>query len=196
MSDKLQTNFDIIRLYDEKKPAVPVTKVGILPFIVEKERSGGRVTALIKLLAMKPSPKAKHMGDPSLQVAKGTRRVFINEEWHDMRDDDLRYADESFHEPLLATALREGEEEVGLKSSNIVRLFDLGCFTFVSASRGIKKPLHMFAAEIRDPQDFTAFESTTELTRWLTPDEFAEAGRADHVAIVSEIVARIIPALV
>jgi hypothetical protein len=108
-----------------------------------------------------------------------------------MREDDLRYADESFHEPLITTALREGSEEIGLRPGNIKKLFDMGGFTFISASRGIKKPVHLFAAEIIDQNDFARFEATTSETRWLTQEEFAQEGRADHILIINEALGRL-----
>jgi hypothetical protein len=183
MSSKFQINFDIIPLMGENKLDTPVTKVGILPFMWIEQN--------LHILVMKPSAEAAYLGDPAFQIAKGTRRLHINDNWCDMREDDLRYADESFHESLLGTALREGEEEVGLKATNIARLFDLGKFTFISASRKQVKPLHMFAAEITDRQDFIAFEATTAETRWMTPEEFANAGRQDHCLISKEITDRL-----
>jgi hypothetical protein len=189
MADKFQPNFEVIRLYDEKAPPPHVTKVGILPFLPAAGELPWRV------MAMKPRGDAKHLGAPSFQLAKGTRRLFINERWCDMREDDLRYADPSFWEPLIDTALREGREEIGLKPSNIARLYDMGGFTFISATRNIKKPLHMFAAHIRDEGDFSAFERTTQEARWLTLTELSTLGRSDHVAIIGDVLARLMAAL-
>jgi hypothetical protein len=177
MNAKFQTNFDVISLYDKTVALPAVTKVGIVPFILPS----------MKIMVMKPKAEAKHLGEPSFQIAKGTRRIYINENWCDMREDDLRYADESFHETLIGTALREGQEEIGLKSTNIKRLFDMGGFTFVSASRGVVKPLHLFAAEIADENDFSEFEATTGEARWMTPEEFMAEGRADHAAIIQKL---------
>ncbi len=138
-------------------------------------------------MVMKPRAEAKHLGEPSFQLAKGTRQIYINEHWCDMRDDDLRHADASFFEPLVQTALREGREEVGLKTSNIKRIFDMGGFVFTSVSKGIKRPLHMFAAEIMNEEDFDPFEPSTAQARWMTQGEFAKWGRADHAKILDEI---------
>jgi hypothetical protein len=182
MRDKFQTNFNVTQLYGKNKTPPQVTKIGILPFITGKP---------FKVLTMKPRTEAKHLGAPAFQIAKGTRRININEGWCDMREEDLRYADESFYETLIQTALREGEEEVGLKASNIKQVFDMGGFTFISASRGIVKPLHMFAAEIIREDDFAAFEVTTSEVRWMTMSEFSSIGRPDHVAIVDEILGRL-----
>jgi 8-oxo-dGTP pyrophosphatase MutT (NUDIX family) len=187
MGDKFQTNFEIIRLYDENEPPPPVTKVGILPFVVEGE--GPLLT--VKMLLMKPRAEAKHLEEPAFQLAKGTRRIHINDGWCDMRADDLIYADPVFWESLVATALREGEEEVGLKPGNILRLFDAGGFTFTSATRNIQKPLHMFAAEMKNMSDFGPFEASTLAADWFTLEEFARQGREDHVGIAETIVGRL-----
>lgn len=144
-----------------------------------------------QMLFMKPCREAKHLGAPAFQIAKGTRRINVSGSWCDMREDDLRFADASFHEALLATALREGREEIGLLPENISRLYDMGEFTFISASRGHPKPIHMFAAEVIDKQNFCAFESTTSEIAWLSYEQFLAAGRADHQPIVREILIRL-----
>lgn len=183
MKNKLQTNFDVIRLYGENNSSPQVIKVGILPFI--KHESG------LNFMVMKPFAENEILGKPQFQIAKGTRRINISGHWCDMRVDDLLYADESFHESLINTALREGNEEIGLKPENIKTLFDLGGFTFISASKGIKKPMHLFAAEIIDVTNFSPFEATTSETCWFTKSEFAEKGRADHVLIIKDVVKRL-----
>lgn len=186
MHDKFQSKFQLVRLYDENNVPPDVTKVGILPFIPAS------VQGEWKVLLMKPRAEAKHLGAPSFQIAKGTRRININGDWCDMREDDLRHADPSFHEPLIDTALREGHEEVGLKASNITTLYDMGGFVFTSASRGLSKPLHMFAAAISDRADFSDFEKSTAETRWIGPLEFSELGRPDHVKILDAILERLV----
>ncbi|HEU5047761.1 MAG TPA: NUDIX hydrolase [Rickettsiales bacterium] len=183
MKNKLQANFEIIRLYDEGVLPPQVIKVGILPFVRQPEG--------IKIMAMKPLAENEVLGKPQFQIAKGTRRINISGEWCDMRLDDLHYADESFHETLLATALREGNEEIGLKQENIRSMFDLGGFTFISASKGIQKPMHLFAAEIIDTENFGHYEATTDEVRWFTEEEFVHHGRPDHVAIIRQVMQRL-----
>lgn len=186
MKRKLQPNFDIIRLYPEAEPP-PVIKVGILPFI-SKEGTPGQAT---EIMVMKPHAEKEIFGAPKFQIAKGTRRINISGRWCDMRADDLLYADESFHEPLIETALREGREEIGLRPHNIRQLYDLGGFTFISASKGNKKLMHLYAAEIIDPKNFGKFEETTSEASWMTAAEFNTKGREDHAAIVNEAVERL-----
>src|SRR5690348_567695 len=99
MRDKFQVNIDVIRLYEEKNAPPEVTKVGILPFIAATDPAAWRV------MVMKPSAEAKHLGPPSFQLAKGTRHIHVSDNWCDMRDDDLKHADPSFFEPIVKTAL-------------------------------------------------------------------------------------------
>jgi hypothetical protein len=180
-------NFNIVPLYDNSSAVPQVIKVGILPFT---GLQGAGLQEDFKILVMKPFAEKEILGTPQFQIAKGTRRINISGSWCDMRLDDLHYADESFHEPLIDTALREGNEEIGLRAHNIKTLFDLGGFTFISASRGTQKLMHMFAADILNRDDFGMFESTTSETRWMTPEEFEHQGRPDHVLILREVVRR------
>lgn len=184
MAQKHQAKFEVVRLYGENESAPQVIKVGVLPFMYLAD---GRPSVMV----MKPFAEKEVLGMPQFQIAKGTRQINISGGWCDMREDDLRYADESFHEPLINTALREGHEEIGLQSANIRTLYDMGGFTFVSASRGIKKLMHLFAAEIIDRNDFSGFEATTSETRWVTQEEFAGMGRPDHIAILNEVIKRL-----
>ena len=176
----MKNKTQIIRLYDANKTVNQVIKVGIVPFIINEGK--------IQIMAMKPIAENEKLGKPQFQIAKGTRRINVNGSWCDMRIDDLHFADESFHEPLLDTALREGKEEIGLKPINIKNIYDMGDFVFISASKGTKSPLHLFAAEIIDINDFSEFEESTAETKWLSPEEFKELSRSDHYLIMNEII--------
>ena len=176
----MKNKTQIIRLYDANKTVKQVIKVGIVPFIINDGK--------IQIMAMKPIAENEKLGKPQFQIAKGTRRININGNWCDMRADDLKFADESFYESLLDTALREGQEEIGLKPKNIKKIYDLGDFVFISASKGTKSPLHLFAAEIIDINDFSEFEESTEETKWLSPEEFTQLSRSDHSLIMNEII--------
>lgn len=172
----------IILLREAKTELQQVTKVGIIPFIPHVQEGQW------KFMLMKPHAELGHPGAlPEFQIAKGTRRINMGDGWCDMRDDDLLNADPVFYENLIETALREGEEEIGLRRSNVTKLFDVGVFFFVSAKRGIRKPLHVFAAEIKEPGNFGTFESKTALTTWMKPDEFGGSARADHVSILQVV---------
>jgi hypothetical protein len=182
MRDKFQTNLKIIRLYDSNIPESEVTKVGILAFTASPEPGKWQFKV------MKPSDDKKKHSEPSpFQIPKGTRRILENGQWRDMREEDVLHADPSTFEPLVTTALREGHEEIGLRGSNIKDIFDMGNFVFTSASKGVEKPLHMFAVRIGNKNSFDTPESTTSEERWLTQGEFEKRGRSDHVSIMKGI---------
>lgn len=64
-----------------------------------------------------------------------------------------------------ANALKEGHEEVGLKQSNIIKLYKLL----------YKSRLYVYAAEISDPNDFDPAHWETGAVAWLAlPDQLQE----------------------
>ncbi len=85
-------------------------------------------------------------------------------------------------ESIAQAAVREGEEELGLRSENIKR--DVGLLT--ERVNGTCGPynLHVFIVEVisMDDFDFPGFE--TEESLWLTCDEFTKLGRKEHINIV------------
>lgn len=188
MINKVRPNFEVIKSLEGGDFDRKVIKVGILPFIKDNSSED---SDNLRMLFMKPLAENEILGSPDFQIAKGTRRINISGDWCDMREDDLIFADESFHETLIETALREGNEEIGLKADNILRLFDFGVFSFISASKGMRKPLHIFAAEMIDSNNFASFEATTSETGWFSAAAFEHKGRKDHVVIVKEVVSRL-----
>ena len=186
MSDKFQAKFEPIRLYDENNPPAPVCKVGVLPFI---RRPNGE----LQMLVMKPVPNAKEeLGDPGFQLPKGTRHVDEGKgAYRNMREADIPNEAKLSCEHIQTTALREGHEEVGLKESNIIDLFDMSTFSFTSASSGKTKTVHMFAALVKDQNDFDHFEASTAETRWVNQAQFAKIGRPDHARILDAIAERL-----
>lgn len=104
---------------------------------------------------MKPSdPK---FGGPDWQIAKG--RV--------EGDDDN-----------LATALREGAEELGLKESNITSITELGVYLGRTC---------IFICEVKDASDFDPFHYETGAVVWFTLNEFIRSnGRELHLPIIQD----------
>lgn len=108
----------------------------------------------IKFMFMKPSdPK---FGGPDWQIAKG--RV--------EGDDDN-----------MTTALREGEEELGLKESNINYVSELGYYLGRTS---------VFVCNVIDMEDFGPFHYETGDVVWLTRKEFDQLGRSLHRPIVRD----------
>lgn len=172
----------LILLRDGKKEIEQVTKVGIIPFIPHEE------DALWQYKLMKPHAEPGHPGNaPEFQIAKGTRRINMGGGWCDMRDDDLLNADPVFYENLVDTALREGREEIGLKRSNVRRMYDIGVFSITSARKRIQKRVHVFAAYMISADDFGDFESKTAQTEWMTMARIEAEGREDNIPILRNV---------
>lgn len=160
-------------------------KSGVVPFT--------RIDGVFQYYVMKPCGKAPDLGKTTFQICKGTRQ-FLNKtgSWQDIRSEEAQDADTK--ETLAATALREGIEELGLKLDNIVRLWDMGAFSFTSATTGKTKYMWLFSAEVRNRDEFlpkAQVASSTEERRWVSLDEFRVVGRHDHVYILGQIESRL-----
>lgn len=114
----------------------------------------------IKMLFMIPSDA--RYGGPRPQIAKG----------------GLEEGEDHFE-----SAIREAEEELGLKRINIIQE------TIMSRSfhvTGLKNPYNMYVTcfRVSSHHDFDAPHFETKATVWLTLDEFTRKGRAIHLDIV------------
>ena len=77
------------------------------------------------------------------------------------------------------TAMREGNEELGLFSGNVTKKHDLG--TFLGRTT-------VFVCEIKDTNMFGDTCDETEETVWWTPEEFDNEGRDLHKPVVKAAV--------
>lgn len=110
----------------------------------------------IKMLFMKPSdPK---FGGDCFQIAKGKQEP---------------------GEDLETTALREGQEELGLFEGNIETIHRIGKFLGYT---------EMYVARIKDPDFFGDPHFETSATRWMEPSEFLSEGRDLHKPVVKAMV--------
>lgn len=147
---------------------------------------------------MKPRAMHAELGEPEFQICKGTRMHYINGiGWCDMKE-EMSPTDnaesEDFRETMLETALREGREELGIDFQNIIGIFDMGAYSFTSASTGKTKQMWIFAAEVIDANDFLPIQEIADTTaerRWLSADEFVKVGRADHKSVIADIHAKL-----
>jgi len=87
-------------------------------------------------------------------------------------------------EGTLDAALREGEEELGLKRRNIRKgtIRDLADERVVLHSGAYD--LTLFSCEIIDKYDFGKWCDETEYILWMTLQEFRVDGRKDHVKYI------------
>jgi len=168
------------------RPSLPpesYTKAGVVPFI--------RENGDFRFYVMKPSGKIPELGEPLFQIGKGTRQHYVKNAWRDIKEFSTITGEK---ETLAQTALRESVEELGIVFSNIAALFDMGGFEFSSATTGRAKHMWLFAAEVKNTEDFLSDAETAPTTgarKWLLASEFAVAGREDHRYIVEEIERRL-----
>lgn len=92
-------------------------------------------------------------------------------------------------EGVLDTAIREAEEELGLKRRNIRKVRDLADERVVLHSGTYD--LTLFSCEVIDRYDFGKWCDETEYILWMTLDEFREHGRKDHVKYVEQLEAKV-----
>ena len=89
-------------------------------------------------------------------------------------------------EDALGCAIREAEEELGLKRRNmrgeIFNIFDGRVELYYCAY-----DLKVFGVEIQDRSDFDKWCEETEYVVWMTLDEFREGGRRDHRKFVEQL---------
>lgn len=90
-------------------------------------------------------------------------------------------------ESTLEGAVREAEEELGLRRSNIKdgTLFELA-FERVVLHSGTYD-LTVYGCQIADRYDFDKWCDETEYTIWMTLPEMQQKGRKDHVKYVEQL---------
>lgn len=90
-------------------------------------------------------------------------------------------------EGVLDAAVREAEEELGLKRRNI----RIGSLVDVADERVVlhsgSYDLTLFACEIIDKYDFDKWCDETEFTTWMTLECFRSKGRKDHIKYVEKL---------
>jgi 8-oxo-dGTP pyrophosphatase MutT (NUDIX family) len=109
----------------------------------------------IKMLFMKPSNSL--YGGPFFQIAKG--RVEDNEDFK-------------------AAAIREGGEELGIRSEDIAKLHYMGKFLGRT---------HIYACELKSNFKLVDFCWETGDVKWMTLEQFETEGRELHKKIVKLI---------
>lgn len=145
---------------------------------------------------MRPQAGEGYANAPEWQIAKGTRQ-YLDENGYANGEDvaiaDLADASRPMESPLQ-TAIRESAEEIGLVWQRTLRQFDCGVGPFTSASTGMIKHMHLFAAEVdnadgtADAFDATLRHPTTAEHRWITASQLETAGvRADHLALLQAL---------
>ncbi|MFW0776781.1 MAG: NUDIX hydrolase [Rickettsiales bacterium] len=158
-------------------------KAGVVPFVPGNP---------YRFYAMKPQNKVPSLGEPPFQICKGTRMHYVPDVgWKDIKEFKHR-TDEV--ETLAQTAVRECIEELGLKMSNIVKLYNMGPYEFSSATTGRSRTMWLFASEIADQKNFlptSEIAASTAERKWFSSEEFNVEGREDHRYILKDIETRL-----
>ncbi len=93
-------------------------------------------------------------------------------------------------ENVTEAAIREGEEELGLKRSNFVASPTVGFSEIVSGLDATYK-FTVYTVEVKDPTDFSQYHYETKETLWLTAADFASSGRSSQRKIVTAIAGKV-----
>lgn len=93
-------------------------------------------------------------------------------------------------ENKLGAAIREAEEELGLRQSNMIGQPILLADERVILRSGTYE-LTVYGVLIRDKWAFDMWCDETEYTTWTTLENFRETGRRDHVKYVELLSARV-----
>lgn len=122
-----------------------IYRAGVIPVYVNESGE-------LEMLFMKPADT--RYGGSDYQIAKG--RIEVNE-------------------TPFETAMREAEEELGLKDHNILEIIECGKWLGRT---------YIYVAIVEDKEDFGEFHFETESTKWFTVDEFMKEGRDIHRDVV------------
>jgi 8-oxo-dGTP pyrophosphatase MutT (NUDIX family) len=91
------------------------------------------------------------------------------------------------NETVLEAAVREAEEELGLKSHNIRKNSIIPLADERVTLRSGTYHLTLFACEILDRYDFGKWCEETSYIEWHTLESFREEGRRDHIKFVEDL---------
>lgn len=125
--------------------AEKIFRAGTIPVHVDSD-------GVMEMLFMKPADS--RYGGSDYQIAKGR-----------IEDDETPYD----------TAIREAEEELGLRERNIVETIECGKWLGRT---------YVYAAIVEDKDDFGDFHFETESTKWFTVEQFMKTGRDIHRDVV------------
>lgn len=129
-----------------------IYRAGVIPYYLNEE---GEPVMMFML------PSDPNYGGDKLQISKGK-----------IEDNETE----------AVAAIREGEEELGLKQTNIINIDELGVYLGRTT---------FFIAQINSPDDFNDPLYETGAVAWMTKDEFIACGRKIHKQIVKDAYERI-----
>lgn len=149
---------------------LPYKKVGILPYIIEEE---------LLFLCARPRPTKQEDTGRTMpyQMARGCPCVWNTHEnqWTDLRhtQDWQQAKTEGFQsEPSILTTLREGEEELGVVPSNILRWLECGVVRYKDYG------ILLSALQLRNKNDLLPAPDSASVG-WLTVKQMQELATAN-----------------
>lgn len=85
-------------------------------------------------------------------------------------------------EMIMKSAIREAQEELGLKRSNLLRIEPIGQYSSIM----------FYVGQINNPDDFDEFDPIeTKEIKWLTLEQYLEEGRQLHIPVVRDAIEKI-----
>lgn len=156
-----------------------LNQAGMLPFF--------RQGAELRLALILPRAKYPDRPPPQYQLVKGTRQGWKNGAFHDLTTDELPPSPNQPAEPLLVTALREAEEEIGLDRGKIIKIYDLGVAQSIKTRTGKMERVRLYACELKDSSALAAIAEdhpTTCAFKFFPCHALAGEIREDHLPIV------------
>jgi len=129
-------------------------KAGIIPYYVDDKD-------IPRMMFMTPSDPT--YGGPEFQIAKG----FVDGK-----------------ESIKNAAVREGSEELGLITSNIVSIDKISSKTITGDLDTYQ--MTVYVAEIVDPSNFGETDYETGDRAWLSMEEYVAIGKKSHLPFVRE----------
>jgi 8-oxo-dGTP pyrophosphatase MutT (NUDIX family) len=155
---------------------------GLVPFCFAK--NGG-----MKFYVARPQARKPDLPPPPYQIGKGTRMMHDGKTWRDISTDDLPLGEGVDAEALYVTALREAEEELGLRPESVEHpIYAFGVHRFFSATTREPKDMALFFTELDEKHRFSPPDAThgkTEDCRWLSLPADEALLRPNHARALS-----------
>lgn len=175
---------EVVSWHDGPDPK-DVVFAGIVPFIQAKDGT-------LEFLTIKPrgqkDPQPGGPPPPRFQFCKGGRDIDNGDGWVDMRKNLAAITERTQYEDFEAAAKREAREELGLKATNIRRLFRIGTRDAVNELKGgTPQQIFVYAAELKSKSmGFVRPEAKTKEIRWMHTGEMDESVFAQIISELSE----------
>ena len=162
-----------------------ILRAGLLPYRLREGR--------FEFLFMKPTHKPGR-DNPAFQICKGGRMQRVVVEGGTVHLKDIRRGTppspevSAALEDYLHAAVREGQEELGVRLADIEALYDAGPVMFLSEKTAVQEWFWLYLAQMHENAVFSnALDKAVAQSCWLSREEFARQGRKDYVEILAQV---------